>query len=238
MFIYEVFPLLKEGMFVKIVYKTDYHISHEFIIGEIIDKQKDRFYVASNIETTGYNKKTYLAIERGYKSCFLLHDDSESIIEILDKLPEEHKPKKPSLSKGRVIDVFDKLKPGMFVKTRADSVFQTEHDVDIIGEIGLIGSDNLYILTNNVGNATGHDTLEEFSHLQGYKYAWSVHKENINMIEVLNELPKENPTLWGFKKLDHEQEEDFAKENKCDECDKIEECLRRELKRVNSLIRI
>jgi hypothetical protein len=215
------------------------------LAGEIIIKRVDAIVIASNenhindfiaYKVDGYELN--IAEKKGYVTAWQFGECSDKEIVIIHELPEEHKPKKPSLPKGRVVDVFDKLKPGMFVKTRADSVFQIEHDVDIIGQIGLIGSDNLYILTNNVGNATGHDTLEEFSHLQGYKYAWSVHKENINTIEVLYELPKENPTLWGLKKSDDEQEDDFEKERKCNECDKIEECLRRELKRVNSLIRI
>lgn len=124
--------------------------------------------------------------------------------------------------KYRVCDIFDYLKPGMFVKTRADGNMSEIHHIEIIGEIGLLGKNEFFILTNYIGNDKTNEVTKHYAKTKGYEYVWYVGNKNKNLIEILDKLPEDQE--------DDEDEEDCNEENKCNKCKHKEHCIYKDFK--------
>lgn len=96
----------------------------------------------------------------------------------------------------RVNECFKLLKPGMFVKTHADSKCLLTPGCYVIGEIGAICRDEFVIFTNSkLSKLDKHPFVsykyKEECKVKGYDMSWVVNKCNIANIEILDELPKQ-----------------------------------------------
>jgi hypothetical protein len=97
----------------------------------------------------------------------------------------------------RVFECFDLLRPGLFVKCWADASGKEPLPKPICGEIGVVERDCFYIFIKEDQLPYDYDGCEEFEEMsqeKGYNKAWIVFKENINKIEIIDELPKEDET--------------------------------------------
>jgi hypothetical protein len=84
----------------------------------------------------------------------------------------------------KICECFKLLKVGMFVKIPSDA---------IIGEIGVIEGDELFIFTNSMDGCCGthrHD-MRDAAQKKGYKTAWCAKSICDDEIEILDSLPDE-----------------------------------------------
>jgi len=170
------------------------------IIGEIGVITNDCFYIFTNSMVknsygcvmSGNGNYEDKAKEKGYSKTWGVLSNNTCDIEILHELPEE----KTSMPSILVRNVFKSLKVGMFVKINTKTGWYygvKSENGDIIGEIGIIEDDRLFIFTNGIDGEYGtHSEIARKAAInKGYKTAWCVKSRSDDAIEILDSLPDE-----------------------------------------------